>query len=80
MVEKGPKNSGKAPPPFSGNARKKEGFSYMRCSLMSETAVIYCEFIGQIKTVSVIHKHPLSEKLPEESWSAELQDLRFVVL
>ena len=47
---------------------------------MSETAVIYCEFIGQIKTVSVIHKHPLSEKLPEESWSAEFQDLRFVVL
>ena len=64
-------------PPFRA---KEKGFSYVRCSLMSETTVIYCEFISQIKTVSIIHKHPLSEKLPEESWSAEFHDLRFVFL
>ena len=46
MVEKVPKNSG--PPPFRA---KEKGFSYVRCSLMSETTVIYCEFISQIKTV-----------------------------
>ena len=34
MVEKGPKNSGKALPQFSDNAQKKTGFSYVRCSLL----------------------------------------------